>query len=105
MHIKRASTEKLREIFGKYATQQINGEPYMTSADFVRSFLGQSYNEVTGLYRRVKPSTFCFVLFVLAPGNTCIPRAHSPSINQSPPHYFLLQSDITTIKSSPNARV
>lgn len=47
MQIKRASTDKLREIFARYATQQINGELFMTSEEFVRGFLGQSYNEVS----------------------------------------------------------
>lgn len=47
MHLKRGSTEKLREIFSKYATQEVNGQQFMTSGDFVRGFLGQSYNEVS----------------------------------------------------------
>lgn len=49
MHLKRATTEKLREVFNKYATHEANGELYMTSEDFVRGFLGQSYNEVSQL--------------------------------------------------------
>nr|NP_733364.1 aralar1, isoform C [Drosophila melanogaster]Q9VA73.1 RecName: Full=Calcium-binding mitochondrial carrier protein Aralar1 [Drosophila melanogaster]AAF57048.1 aralar1, isoform C [Drosophila melanogaster] len=38
--LKRAGTEKLREVFLKYASIQKNGEHYMTSEDFVRKFLG-----------------------------------------------------------------
>lgn len=49
-HLKRASTDKLREIFNRYATKEINGEKYMTSEDFVRKYLGlfpdQDFNEV-----------------------------------------------------------
>lgn len=50
-HIKRATTEKLREIFHKYASQQIQGERFMTSDDFVRGYLGlfpdASYSKVS----------------------------------------------------------
>lgn len=49
-HIKRATTEKLRDVFQKYATQHIHGEQFMTSDDFVRGYLGlfpdASYNKV-----------------------------------------------------------
>lgn len=38
--LKRASTDKLREVFLKYATYEKNGERFMTSEDFVRKFLG-----------------------------------------------------------------
>ncbi|XP_040172502.1 calcium-binding mitochondrial carrier protein Aralar1 isoform X4 [Anopheles arabiensis] len=80
MHIKRASTEKLREIFGKYATQQINGEPYMTSADFVRSFLGQSYNEesiklIAGIADTSKDGLISFAEFQAFEGLLCTPDA------------------------------
>uniref|UniRef100_T1I7Q7 Uncharacterized protein n=1 Tax=Rhodnius prolixus TaxID=13249 RepID=T1I7Q7_RHOPR len=46
---KRASTEKLLEIFNKYATVHKNGELYMSGSDFVRGFLKllphDNYNE------------------------------------------------------------
>lgn len=49
-HLKRASTDKLREIFNRYASKEINGEKYMTSEDFVRKYLGlfpdEEFNEV-----------------------------------------------------------
>jgi solute carrier family 25 aspartate/glutamate transporter 12/13 len=48
-HLKRASTEKLKEIFQKYASITKSGEQFMTSDDFVRRFLGlfpeQNFNE------------------------------------------------------------
>lgn len=50
MHLKRATTEKLREIFDKYASLELKGEKFMTSEDFVRRFLGlfpdENYNKV-----------------------------------------------------------
>lgn len=39
-HIKRAATDKLREVFIKYASQEVQGERFMTSEDFVRQYLG-----------------------------------------------------------------
>lgn len=49
-HLKRAPTEKLRQVFAKYATQYKDGEYYMTTDDFVRVFLGlfpePGFNEV-----------------------------------------------------------
>lgn len=39
-YLKRADTDKLHEIFLKYATVDKNGEKYITSEDFVRKFLG-----------------------------------------------------------------
>lgn len=50
-HIKRAPTEKLREVFQKYASHQKNDEYFMTSEDFIRSYLGffpeATYNKVS----------------------------------------------------------
>lgn len=39
-HVKRVSTEKLKEIFLKYASLQENGEYFMTSEDFSKKYLG-----------------------------------------------------------------
>jgi hypothetical protein len=39
-YLKRADSEKLHDIFLKYATIDRNGEKYITSEDFVRKFLG-----------------------------------------------------------------
>lgn len=48
--IKRATTEKLREVFQKYASQRRNGEHFMTSEDFIRGYLGlfpeENFNKV-----------------------------------------------------------
>lgn len=38
--VKRANTERLREIFHKYASVVQNGEKFMLASDFVRGFLG-----------------------------------------------------------------
>lgn len=49
-HIKRATTEKLRDVFVRYASQENKGERFMTSEDFVRRYLGMfpesAYNKV-----------------------------------------------------------
>lgn len=49
--LKRASTDKLREVFLKYASLQKDGDYYMTSEDFVRKFLGlftdATFNDVS----------------------------------------------------------
>lgn len=51
MQVKRAPTEKLRQVFHKYATQYKDGEYFMTTDDFVRVFLGlfneQGHNPVS----------------------------------------------------------
>lgn len=39
-YLKRADSERLHDIFLKYATVERNGEKYITSEDFVRKFLG-----------------------------------------------------------------
>lgn len=50
-YLKRASTDKLKEIFNKYATTDLRGEKVMSSSDFVRGFLGlfpgEDFNEVS----------------------------------------------------------
>lgn len=38
--VRRANVDRLREVFVKYATHEENGEPYMSSEDFVRNYLG-----------------------------------------------------------------
>ena len=54
MNLKRAPTEKLKEIFNKYASLDVKGEKLMTSEDFVRRFLGlfpdENHNEVNREY-------------------------------------------------------
>lgn len=55
-HIKRASTDKLREVFVKYASFEKNGERYMTNEDFIRGYLRlfpeSDYNKVMKLLIR-----------------------------------------------------
>jgi solute carrier family 25 (mitochondrial aspartate/glutamate transporter), member 12/13 len=50
-HLRRATTEKLRDIFNKYASAKTDKESFMTSEDFVRGYLGlfpgTEYNEVS----------------------------------------------------------
>lgn len=50
-HLKRASTEKLRQVFHKYATNYRDGEYFMSTDEFVRVFLGlfkdQGHNEAS----------------------------------------------------------
>lgn len=50
-HLKRATTERLREVFQKYASVDKDGEKFMTSEDFVRKYLGLfteiAFNEVS----------------------------------------------------------
>lgn len=80
MQIKRASTDKLREIFARYATQQINGELFMTSEEFVRGFLGQSYNEesvklLAGIADTSKDGLISFAEFQAFEGLLCTPDA------------------------------
>ncbi|XP_064643384.1 electrogenic aspartate/glutamate antiporter SLC25A12, mitochondrial-like isoform X3 [Lineus longissimus] len=49
--IKRADTDKLREIFNKYASKEIAGEKFLSPDDFVRRYLGllrhENHNEET----------------------------------------------------------
>ncbi|XP_013413713.1 calcium-binding mitochondrial carrier protein Aralar1 [Lingula anatina] len=49
--IKRADTERLREIFMKYASVEVKGEKYMSYSDFIRKYLGmlpeENHNEET----------------------------------------------------------
>lgn len=49
--MKRATTERLREVFQKYASVENNGEKFITSEDFVRKYLGLfteiAFNEVS----------------------------------------------------------
>lgn len=83
-HIKRATTEKLREVFQKYASQHIHGEQFMTSDDFVRGYLGlfpdQSYNKesvklLAGIADTSKDGLISFAEFQAFEGLLCAPDA------------------------------
>lgn len=83
-HLKRASTDKLREIFNRYATKEINGEKYMTSEDFVRKYLGlfpdEDFNEESvfllgGVADTNKDGSISFSEFQAFEGLLCQPDA------------------------------
>ncbi|GAB0097657.1 calcium-binding mitochondrial carrier protein Aralar1 [Sergentomyia squamirostris] len=83
-HIKRASTEKLREVFLKYASQQKDGKLYMTGDDFVRGYLGlfpeTGFNEesvkiLAGIADTSKDGLISFAEFQAFEGLLCTPDA------------------------------
>ncbi|KAG5672936.1 hypothetical protein PVAND_003023 [Polypedilum vanderplanki] len=82
--LKRCSTEKLREIFNKYASKEIKGEKFMTSGDFVRGFLGlfpdENFNEESiyllgGVADTNKDGSISFSEFQAFEGLLCQPDA------------------------------
>ncbi|XP_017101159.2 calcium-binding mitochondrial carrier protein Aralar1 isoform X1 [Drosophila bipectinata] len=82
--LKRASTEKLREVFQKYASIQKNGEHFMTSEDFVRNFLGlftesafndESVRLFAGIADTSKDGLISFSEFQAFEGLLCTPDA------------------------------
>lgn len=81
---KRASTEKLQEIFSKHASIHKNGESFMNSNDFVRGFLGllphDNYNEqslrlLAGIVDTSKDGLISFSEFQAFEGLLCVPDA------------------------------
>lgn len=83
-HIKRAPTDKLREVFNKYATHNKNGEYFMTSEDFIRSYLGffsdVAYNKesvtlLAGVADTSKDGLISFSEFQAFEGLLCTPDA------------------------------
>ncbi|XP_037821077.1 calcium-binding mitochondrial carrier protein Aralar1 isoform X2 [Lucilia sericata] len=82
--LKRASTDKLREVFQKYATYEKNGEHFMTSDDFVRKFLGlftdaafndESVRLLAGIADTSKDGLISFSEFQAFEGLLCTPDA------------------------------
>ncbi|KAI8119802.1 Calcium-binding mitochondrial carrier protein Aralar1 [Lucilia cuprina] len=82
--LKRASTDKLREVFQKYATYEKNGEHFMTSEDFVRKFLGlftdaafndESVRLLAGIADTSKDGLISFSEFQAFEGLLCTPDA------------------------------
>ncbi|XP_017964626.1 calcium-binding mitochondrial carrier protein Aralar1 isoform X1 [Drosophila navojoa] len=82
--LKRASTDKLREVFLKYASLQKDGEHYMTSEDFVRKFLGlftdaafndESVRLLAGIADTSKDGLISFPEFQAFEGLLCAPDA------------------------------
>lgn len=65
-YLKRADTEKLHEIFLKYATVEKNGQKYITSEDFVRKFLGLfDEGKVLRLFISYKVRLFYYLIIYL----------------------------------------
>ncbi|XP_065334987.1 calcium-binding mitochondrial carrier protein Aralar1 isoform X3 [Cloeon dipterum] len=82
--LKRANTEKLHEIFNKYASKEVEGEKYMTPTDFIRGFLGlfpdSNYNEESvgllgGIIDTSKDGLISFPEFHAFEGLLCVPDA------------------------------
>ncbi|XP_062125956.1 calcium-binding mitochondrial carrier protein Aralar1 isoform X3 [Drosophila sulfurigaster albostrigata] len=82
--LKRASTDKLREVFQKYASIQKDGEQFMTSEDFVRKFLGlfteaafndESVRLLAGIADTSKDGLISFSEFQAFEGLLCAPDA------------------------------
>ncbi|XP_045447001.1 calcium-binding mitochondrial carrier protein Aralar1 [Melitaea cinxia] len=83
-YLKRADTEKLHEIFLKYATVEKNGQKYITSEDFVRKFLGlfdeddynlESVKLIAGIVDMDKDGYISFSEFQAFEGLLCVPDA------------------------------
>ncbi|XP_050664081.1 calcium-binding mitochondrial carrier protein Aralar1 isoform X1 [Leptidea sinapis] len=83
-YLKRADTERLREIFLRYASVEKNGEKYITSEDFVRNFLGlfneDDYNKesvklIAGIVDMDKDGFISFSEFQAFEGLLCVPDA------------------------------
>ncbi|XP_053594783.1 calcium-binding mitochondrial carrier protein Aralar1 isoform X1 [Microplitis demolitor] len=83
-YLKRANTERLHEIFNQYATQEKNGERFMTPSDFVRSYLGlytdADYNPdsvalLAGIVDTSKDGLISFTEFQAFEGLLCVPDA------------------------------
>ncbi|XP_078040864.1 calcium-binding mitochondrial carrier protein Aralar1 isoform X3 [Augochlora pura] len=83
-YLKRAHTERLHEIFNQYASQEKNGERFMTPSDFVRSYLGlytdpdynpDSVNLLAGIVDTSKDGLISFSEFQAFEGLLCVPDA------------------------------
>ncbi|KAF4518896.1 hypothetical protein B566_EDAN015288 [Ephemera danica] len=82
--LKRANTERLRDIFSKYASKEVDGEKFMTPTDFVRGFLGlfpdanynqDSVNLLGGIIDTSKDGLISFPEFQAFEGLLCVPDA------------------------------
>ncbi|CAL7942556.1 unnamed protein product [Xylocopa violacea] len=83
-YLKRANTDRLHEIFNQYASQEKNGERFMTPSDFVRSYLGlytspdynpDSVNLLAGIVDTSKDGLISFAEFQAFEGLLCVPDA------------------------------
>ncbi|KAF9797029.1 hypothetical protein SFRURICE_006904 [Spodoptera frugiperda] len=83
-YLKRADTDRLHEIFLKFATVDRNGERFITSEDFVRKFLGlfeeddynaESVKLIAGIVDMDKDGFISFSEFQAFEGLLCVPDA------------------------------
>ncbi|XP_061711462.1 calcium-binding mitochondrial carrier protein Aralar1 isoform X2 [Cydia pomonella] len=83
-YLKRADTDRLHEIFLKFATVEKNGEHFITSEDFVRKFLGlfdendfnkDSVELIAGIVDMDKNGLISFPEFQAFEGLLCVPDA------------------------------
>ncbi|XP_011498371.1 PREDICTED: calcium-binding mitochondrial carrier protein Aralar1 [Ceratosolen solmsi marchali] len=83
-YLKRANSDRLHEIFNQYATYQKDGERFMTSSDFVRSYLGlytdsdfnpDSVALLAGIVDTSKDGLISFAEFQAFEGLLCVPDA------------------------------
>ncbi|XP_063619126.1 calcium-binding mitochondrial carrier protein Aralar1 isoform X1 [Cydia splendana] len=83
-YLKRADTDRLHEIFLKFATVEKNGERFITSEDFVRKFLGlfdendfnkDSVELIAGIVDMDKNGLISFPEFQAFEGLLCVPDA------------------------------
>lgn len=82
--MKRANPHQLQEIFTKYASQEKNGEKYMTGEDFVIKYLGlfdlKNYNSdsvklLAGIVDTSKDGLISYSEFQAFEGLLCFPDA------------------------------
>lgn len=83
-YLKRAKTDKLHDIFNKYASREKHGEKYMTPADFVQKYLGlyaginfnsDSVKLLAGIVDTSKDGLISFPEFQAFEGLLCVPDA------------------------------
>jgi len=83
-YIQRADTQKLKAVFDKYASLEIEGVTYMTDEDFVIKYLellpSSSYNKdslrlLCGVLDQSKEGRISFAEFQAFEGSLCVPDA------------------------------
>nr|CAD7419434.1 unnamed protein product [Timema poppensis] len=83
-YLKRAKAEKLHEVFLKFASKEVNGEKFMTAADFVQNYLGlysdanfnpESVKLLAGIVDTSKDGLISFAEFQAFEGLLCVPDA------------------------------
>ncbi|XP_012286081.1 calcium-binding mitochondrial carrier protein Aralar1 isoform X2 [Orussus abietinus] len=83
-YLKRANSDRLYEIFNQYASQEKDGERFMTPCDFVRTYLGlykdADYNPdsvrlLAGIVDTSKDGLISFTEFQAFEGLLCVPDA------------------------------